>query len=175
MKKVFFSFAIATMMASLVACGGQSGQNAEGQDSTAVEAEAEAAAEPEVIKDIHGIFSFEVPAGWEGESKSYASILRLPAEEAGASKVSLEINTTSVPFDETQPMTYGLTAENKVAEEQIGDYTWTIYMKESDGTNLYYAVAPRTDRDGIIYARGNSRGGYDENLKLGLKGIKLLK
>ena len=42
MKKVFFSFAIATMMASLMACGGKTEQNAEGQDSTAVEAEAAA-------------------------------------------------------------------------------------------------------------------------------------
>lgn len=40
MKKVFYSFAIATMMASLMACGGKTEQNAGGQDSTAVEAEA---------------------------------------------------------------------------------------------------------------------------------------
>lgn len=41
MKKVFFSFAIATMMASLMACGGKTEQNPDAQDSTAVEAEAE--------------------------------------------------------------------------------------------------------------------------------------
>ena len=43
MKKVFFSFAIATMMASLASCGGSSNQNTDSQDSTAVEAEAEVA------------------------------------------------------------------------------------------------------------------------------------
>lgn len=37
MKKVFFSFAIATMMASLMACGGKTEQNQDGQDSTAQE------------------------------------------------------------------------------------------------------------------------------------------
>ena len=38
MKKVFFSFAVATMIASLMACGNTSSQNTDGQDSTAVEA-----------------------------------------------------------------------------------------------------------------------------------------
>ena len=61
MKKVFFSFAIATMMASLVACGGQSGQNAEGQDSTAVEAEAAS----NVVESA--AFSGVAPEGWEIE------------------------------------------------------------------------------------------------------------
>ena len=40
MKKLFFSFVIATMMTSLMACGGKTEQNAASQDSTVVEAEA---------------------------------------------------------------------------------------------------------------------------------------
>lgn len=38
MKKIFFSFVIATMMTSLMACGGKTEQNAASQDSTVVEA-----------------------------------------------------------------------------------------------------------------------------------------
>ena len=50
MKKVFFSFAIATMMASLASCGGSSNQNTDSQDSTAVEEEV--AAEETVSDEI---------------------------------------------------------------------------------------------------------------------------
>ena len=68
MKKVFYSFAIATMMASLMACGGKTEQNAEGQDSTAVEAEAEPAA-VEAASNVaeSAAFSGIAPEGWEIE------------------------------------------------------------------------------------------------------------
>lgn len=69
MKKVFFSFAIAAMMASLMACGNTGGQNNEGQDSTAVEAEAAeeevAAEEPASNMAQTDKFSGIAPEGWE--------------------------------------------------------------------------------------------------------------
>lgn len=67
MKKVFFSFAIATMMASLVACGGKTEQSQEGQDSTTVEAEEaeEEVAASNVVEA--GAFTGVVPEGWEIE------------------------------------------------------------------------------------------------------------
>jgi len=67
MKKVFFSFAIATVMASLMACGGKTEQNAEGQDSTAVEAEAEEVEEPASNMVASEAFTGIVPEGWEIE------------------------------------------------------------------------------------------------------------
>ena len=69
MKKVFYSFAIATMMASLMACGGKTEQNAESQDSTAVEAEAEEAVAEEAPSNVveAEAFSGIAPEGWEIE------------------------------------------------------------------------------------------------------------
>ena len=52
MKKVFFSFAIATMMASLASCGGSSNQNTDSQDSTAVEEEVAAEAVEEEANNL---------------------------------------------------------------------------------------------------------------------------
>ena len=66
MKKVFYSFAIATMMASLMACGGKTEQNAEGQDSTAVEAEATEEVDPN--REEHRTYSIVVPEGWINQS-----------------------------------------------------------------------------------------------------------
>lgn len=181
MKKVFFSFAIATMMAGLVACNGTSNQNNEGQDSTAVEAgaeaEAEAVPEVKVLTEIHDIFQFEVPTGWEGQSESYGCSLRLPKDDKGHNIVHMEINATEAAFDETKNLVYGLTADDKVAEEQVGEYTWTVYAKPNDKGEgySYLAVAPRPGREGYVYGRGYSENGYDDDVKLALKGIKLLK
>jgi hypothetical protein len=73
MKKVFFSFAIATVMAGLVACNGSSNQNTDGQDSTAVEAEAETEAEAEAAdpnrQELDDV-SVVVPEGWKNQSIS---------------------------------------------------------------------------------------------------------
>ena len=66
MKKVFYSFAIATMMASLMACGGKTEQNAEGQDSTAVETEATEEVDPN--REEHRTYSIVVPEGWINQS-----------------------------------------------------------------------------------------------------------
>ena len=65
MKKVFYSFAIATMMASLMACGGKTEQNTEGQDSTAVEAAEE---EVDPNREEHRTYSIVVPEGWINQS-----------------------------------------------------------------------------------------------------------
>lgn len=70
MKKIGFSFVIATMMTSLMACGGKTEQNAASQDSTAVEAEAaeEAVAEEAVSNQVESEkFTGIVPEGWEIE------------------------------------------------------------------------------------------------------------
>ncbi|MBO4674023.1 MAG: hypothetical protein J5616_06715 [Bacteroidaceae bacterium] len=67
MKKVFVSFVIATMMASLMACGGKTEQNQEGQDSTAMETEGAEAAEEEAPSTTveSEAFTGVAPAGWE--------------------------------------------------------------------------------------------------------------
>lgn len=95
MKKVFFSFAIATMMASLMACGGKTGQNQDGQDSAAVEAEAEAeAADPNREELL--FLSAAVPEGYTNNSISeYKLFLRQEPEpnyNYNSERLYLEVN-----------------------------------------------------------------------------------
>lgn len=63
MKKVLFSFAIATMMASLISCGNKTGQNTDGQDSLATEVEADDANREQLTT-----LSVVVPEGWTNQS-----------------------------------------------------------------------------------------------------------
>jgi len=80
MKKVFFSFAIAAMMASLMACGAKTEQNTEGQDSTAVEAEA---AEEEVAAQTAESASITIGLSdyWEIKEQRDAYIRLAPKGE----------------------------------------------------------------------------------------------
>lgn len=176
MKKVFFSFAVATMMASLVACNGTSGQNNEGQDSTAVEVnaeEVEEAPEEEIITDIHGDFCFQVPDGWTGKSQSFGS--NLYYEKDGKAVASFTIKTVGAAFDESK-LDFHMTADNKVAEgEKIGEYTWTVYAIENGNSIHCLAVSPFTDKEGYLRVDGFNNGGFDDVMKQALQGIKLLK
>lgn len=171
MKKTIFSFAIAAVAVAMVSCGNKTAQNAEGTDSTAV-AEEQAIPEETVIEDIHKLFSVVVPNGWEGKAESFATTLRKPAAEAGENEVTVEINTAETAFNE-EKQTYGLTGEDKVAEEKLGENTWTVYVKQNEVGYRYNAIAPRPGKEGYIYARGFSKDGYSDDLKLALSGIKL--
>ena len=123
MKKVFFSFAIATMMASLVACGGKTEQNAEGQDSTAVEAEAEVA---DPNRQDCGSFSAVVNEPFEIQSQSddylrfsvkgmWMSITGYPQQDMTAQDV----------FDETlnNGVEWAWQAQDDIV---IGNTTWKV-------------------------------------------------
>ena len=127
MKKVFFSFAIATMMASLVACGGQSGQNAEGQDSTAVEAE-EAEASANVIDA--GVFTIEPADGYEIKQQRETAL--------GLAKdgvyLNFEINTKDIKNTAASIAEFLANREAFEAREDvtIGSNTWKVVFQRDD-------------------------------------------
>ena len=75
MKKVLFSFAILAVAATMVSCGNKSAQNAEGQDSAAVEGEAttEAAA-----AKIAPMGSFDYPEGTAFENADEIACVMFP-------------------------------------------------------------------------------------------------
>lgn len=180
MKKVFFSFAIATMMASLVACGGQSGQNAEGQDSTAVEAEAEEAeepaeeAQPQATDELVGPqtierdeFDFNIPEGWTGKNKKFLCSMT-KNNENGTTVVDVVIKSINKAFDEDN-QTYGLTKADKVATEKLGDLTWSIYVQ---GIRVN-AAALSADKQKHLFVSGTMMDGYIDDLKTALSNIKM--
>ena len=78
MKKVLFSFAIATVAVAFVSCGNKTAQNAEGQDTTAVAEEQteQKAEEPQKEVKIEDqteissdIYTINVPEGWKARSR----------------------------------------------------------------------------------------------------------
>ncbi|MBQ9665252.1 MAG: hypothetical protein IJV33_02110 [Bacteroidaceae bacterium] len=131
MKKVFFSFAIATMMASLVACGGKTGQNPEGQDSTAVETETEAA-EEEVAAQTAESASLTVGLSdyWEIKSQSNDYIRLAPQGEFFP---SIGIQERPKNIDNAQAVAEYMAAEGGgnwpwSAQEDLttGSITWKV-------------------------------------------------
>ena len=72
MKKVLFSFAIAAVAVAFASCGNKSAQNAEGQDSTAVAGEAEAASK------MAPMGSFDYPEGSAFENAENIACVMYP-------------------------------------------------------------------------------------------------
>jgi predicted small lipoprotein YifL len=178
MKKNFlWATAIAACVA-MTACGNKSEANANGADSTAVEATA-AESEQNVIEDIHHIFSTVVPNGWTGEATTFGACKVKLVKKNDADKINAIINVNAVEgkeFDENNIGMYQIKAEHKVAEEKIGNYTWKIYNREE----FIYAVAelPAGGTFNYLSAEGTisaDNGGTIDDVKEALKGVKMLK
>ena len=151
MKKVFFSFAIATMMASLVACGGQSGQNAEGQDSTAVEAEAEEAAAEEAASNVveAGAFSGVVPEGWEIEREDNGGFQFKNRSAEGPLKPTITVRKAQLTAAEAYESTAKSAPKNLIGNVELvegmdiagrtyaGYYYKTQYNSELEASKYY--------------------------------------
>ena len=171
MKKVFFSFAIATMMASLVACGGKTGQNAEGQDSTAVEAEAEAA-DPN-RQDLDN-YSVVVPEGWVNQAIS-DFFIRLKDEPKYAYK-SERLYVESVFYKEKTAASYieNIIEYNEAEEigtKKIDGVDFAVYSVKNDRDTLVQLIG---ERDGHVYSFKTNELSYDNaDIQKILESIKL--
>ena len=152
MKKVFFSFAIATMMASLASCGGSSNQNTDSQDSTAVEEEVAA---EDVEEEASNLI--------ENEAITATLAERWTASKVG--KKSFEFTLYKNPEKETGILAYlnfdNLNMSNmerwhsswdsctdKIDQIEIGGITFEIY-------------ADNRPNNGKLYIE-TSKNGFDE-------------
>ena len=182
MKKVFISFAIATVAVAFASCGNKTAANAEGQDSAAVVEEqaepAEQQAEENVIEDIHHLFTAVVPEGWTGETTKYGAcdVNLVKKNDDGKILVRAAVNLNATNEFAANHLRYGIKEENKVGEEQIGNYTWTLYQKD----NFFAAFAVNPAGSEAKYIRvdgtvGVSEGASIDDIKVALKGIKALK
>ena len=103
MKKVFFSFAIATMMASLASCGGSSNQNTDSQDSTAVEEEVAAEAVEEEANNLieNEVITATLAERWTaskvGKKSFEFTLYKNPEKETGMTTVPTTASSTSWP------------------------------------------------------------------------------
>ena len=173
MKKVFFSFAIATMMASLVACGGQSGQNAEGQDSTAVEAGIQ---EVELLPGttFEGTrYTLTLPEGWsesfnctpddfgaelfdEAAKKKYAFYAHPYGELNGVENVMNKFGKGDVQEDIT-----------------LGDYTWKVRLDSASDPQVYYLYTEMPEK-GVMYVKVVNTDFSNAGIQTMLRTMKLL-
>lgn len=178
MKKNFILATAIVACVAMTACGNKSEANANGADSTAVEATA-AESEQNVIQDIHKIFSVVVPNGWTGEATRYGACkVNLDKKnDAGKSGVYVHVNAVEgKEFDENNIGLYQITAEHKVAEEKIGDYNWKIYNREE--FVLAVAELPAGGTFNYLSVEGTvnpENGGSIDDLKEALKGVKMLR
>ena len=150
MKKVFFSFAIATMMASLASCGGSSNQNTDSQDSTVVEAEAEVA-EVELLPgtEYEGAgFTLTLPEGWtEGDYSTPENFDAMYYDEATNTKLHVYVH----PYTELTDAAATVTRLSKGEEQPdvtLGDYTWKSTKKD----NQIYLAMDMPEK-GVMYVR----------------------
>lgn len=132
MKKVFFSFAIATVMASLVACGGKTEQNQEGQDSTAVEAEAKVTGE---IKDC-GAFTVVVPEGWKFQNPyENCAKFEFPGETEALTR-TFTINARPKPSPTATVVGIQRKFDSRVKNDG-GGWQWEAHEDMTLGTNTW--------------------------------------
>ena len=71
---------------------------------------------------------------------------------------------------------YGIKEENMIGEEQIGNYTWTLYQKDSNFAA--FAVNPTGSEAKYIRVDGTigvSQGATIDDVKVVLRSIKALK
>ena len=159
MKKVFFSFAIATMMASLASCGGSSNQNTDSQDSTAVEAEVAA---EDVEEEASNLI--------ENEAITATLAERWTASKVG--KKSFEFTLYKNPEKETGILAYlnfdNLNMSNmerwhsswdsctdKIDQIEIGGITFEIYADNRPNNGKLYIVVRLDDE----FDEGGGEGG----------------
>ena len=153
MKKTFFSFAIAAVVAAAMAsCGSKTANNGENQDSAAVENAAEAAPQAEVkIEDQKELtcdaYTLTVPDGWKATSRMVNS--------------SCNMKLKQPPFTTAAPNTMSaMTPENFAAEREKENYTklddvtanghtFSVFYKE--GANDQQFIMSCTGRgDGLV-------------------------
>lgn len=175
MKKVFFSFAVAAVMASLVACGGKTGQDTEGQDSTAVEAVAEEAEAPGNVVEA-GAFTGVVPEGWEIECEDNGGFQFKNRSAEGPLKPTITVYKAQLTAAEAYESTVKSSPKNLIGNVEIvegmdiagrtyaGYYYKTQYNSElekskyylitdlSNGTPIYVQVENIAIDDDVVQA-----------------------
>lgn len=152
MKKLFFSFVIATMMTSLMACGGKTEQNAASQDSTVVEAEAaeEAVAKEAVSNQVESEkFTGIVPEGWEIERADNGGFQLKNKNVEGLLKPTISVHKAYYTPAEAYESTISNPPKNLIGEVEIieamdiagrtyaGYYYESHYNNEVDATKYY--------------------------------------
>ena len=164
MKKVFFSFAIATMMAALASCGGSSNQNTDSQDSTAVEEEVAA---EDVEEEASNLI--------ENEAITATLAERWTASKVG--KKSFEFTLYKNPEKETGILAYlnfdNLNMSNlerwhsswdsctdKIDQIEIGGITFEIYADNRPNNGKLYIVADAGEKG--LYQFETFKNGFDE-------------
>ena len=177
MKKVFFSFAIATMMASLASCGGSSNQNTDSQDSTAVEVEAEAeAADPnrQGLDDV----SVVVPEGWKNQSISSSMFfIRQEPEPSYANKSERLFVKSKYYNSYTMEKFIEGVSRGAVVEEKgtmtIDGLEFKVLSLTSEKDTTIDIVA---EKSGGLYDFGTNEKSYaNPDIQKILQSIKLLK
>ena len=178
MKKIFFSFAIATMMASLMACGGKTGQNAEGQDSTAVEAEA-AAEEVAAQTAESASLTIGLSDFWEIKDQNDSYIRLAPKGEYFP---SMGIQDRPKNIKDAQSVAETIATEGGgswpwTAQEDltIGDKTWKVLNRLPDEAhdNAEWQFITDMPKGGICHITSTfGTGDMDNDVLEVLKNIK---
>lgn len=192
MKKVFFSFAIATMMASLMACGGKTGQNQNAQDSTAVEAEAEEVQEfklKEIMKtpstmDNNKYFTVTYGVGegigniveWDLDSGVYGHIF--PLKEDGTrdttGDATLRVNVKDATLDDVKADPKKWTLEEVMEDRGTTTINGVDYWTFEGDARMVFYVAPTLSDNKVVIA-SIPQFAIDRNLEYIMNSLQTLK
>ncbi len=192
MKKVFFSFAIATMMASLMACGGKTEQNQNDQDSTAVEAEAEEVQEfklKEIMKtpstmDNNKYFTVTYGVGegigniveWDLDSGVYGHIF--PLKEDGTrdttGDATLRVNVKDATLDDVKADPKKWTLEEVMEDRGTTTINGVDYWTFEGDARMVFYVAPTLSDNKVVIA-SIPQFAIDRNLEYIMNSLQTLK
>ncbi len=192
MKKVFFSFAIATMMASLMACGGKTEQNQDALDSTAVEAEAEEVQEfklKEIMKtpstmDNNKYFTVTYGVGegigniveWDLDSGVYGHIF--PLKEDGTrdttGDATLRVNVKDATLDDVKADPKKWTLEEVMEDRGTTTINGVDYWTFEGDARMVFYVAPTLSDNKVVIA-SIPQFAIDRNLEYIMNSLQTLK
>ena len=194
MKKVFYSFAIATMMVSLMACGGKTEQNTEGQDSTAVEAEAADAQVEEfklneimhnpAVMDNNKYFTITYYGGngcgnlikWDIETGVYGDVF--PFKEDGTRDTALNatcrVDVKNATLDDVKNDPKKWTLEEMAEDLGTTTINGVDYWTFKGNANMIFFVANTLSDNKVVIASIPAYG-YEKNYEYLMKTVESLK
>ena len=163
MKKVFFSFAIAAMMATFMSCNGTGGQSTDGgQDSTAVEAEAEAVEEAPSNLIENEVITATLAERWTaskvGKKSFEFTLYKNPEKETGI-LAYLNFDNLNMSNIERWHSSWD-SCTDKIDEIEIGGITFEIYADNRPNNGKLYIVADAGDKG--LYQFETFKNGFDE-------------
>jgi len=153
MKKTFFSFAIAAVVAvAMASCANKAANNGENKDSAAVENATKEAPQAEVkIEDQKELtcdaYTLTVPDGWKATSRMVNSSCNIKLPQPPFTTAAPDfVSYVSIDEYKAQREKEGAT---KLDDITVNGHTYSVYFKEGNNNQLNIGAATARDKGTI--------------------------